>query len=53
MEQKNNKVESYIYKINKLHLVVANSVIEAEQVFKKHYPTTEILDLKKSVKVLM
>lgn len=53
MEQKNNKMESYTYKVNKSYMVVANTVSEAEQIFKKHYPTIEVTDLKKCGKVLM
>lgn len=52
MENK-SKQESYVYKINKVYLVVADSVSEAEAIFKKHYPTSTVDELKKTGKVLL
>lgn len=47
------KVESNLYKINKIYMVIAGSVSEAEQVFKRHYPNLNIEELKRIGKVLM
>ena len=48
-----DKKESYIYKINKSYMVVANNVSEAETVFKKHCSNVTITELKRVGTVLM
>ena len=52
MEQKNNK-ESFLFKINKQHMVVANSLSDAERVFKEHYANITIMECKRIGNVLM